>query len=80
MRKNLKNERENAQLVQADVAKMLAISTRQYQALEAGTSDGSIKVWEKLRKLFNRPIDYLLEQESIEKSSAAIGRISNYHP
>ena len=64
MRINLINERKKKQLTQSETAKFAGISTRQYQALEAGTSDGSIKVWKKLSDLFNKSIDYLLAQEA----------------
>lgn len=63
MRFNLIRERKEADKTQEDIARAIAISTRQYQALEAGTSDGSIKVWYKLKTLLDKPIDYLLEQE-----------------
>lgn len=62
LRTNLINRRKKNKLTQTEVAKMLGVTTRQYQALEAGTSDGSIKVWYKLKDLFHKPIDYLLEQ------------------
>ena len=62
MRENLINTRKKKKLTQAEVAKILGIATRHYQALEAGTSDGSIKVWQRLKDLFHKPIDYLLEQ------------------
>lgn len=63
VRFNLIRERKEADKTQEDIARAIAISTRQYQALEAGTSDGSIKVWYKLKTLLDKPIDYLLEQE-----------------
>ena len=51
-------------LTQEELANKLGISTRQYQRLEAGTSDGSIKTWLKLKDILNaETIDYLLEQE-----------------
>lgn len=62
VRTNLINERKRKQLIQTEVAKILGITTRQYQALEAGTSKGSVPVWERLKDLFHKPIDYLLEQ------------------
>lgn len=64
MRKNLITERKQKRLTQAETAQRIGITTRQYQALEAGTSDGSIKVWLRLKDLFHKPIDYLLEQEA----------------
>ena len=63
MRINLINERKKNQLTQSETAEFAGISTRQYQALEAGTSEGSIKVWKKLSDLFKQTIDYLLAQE-----------------
>lgn len=62
MRTNLIDERKQKQLTQAEVAKLIGITTRQYQAIEAGTSNGSIKVWQSLKDLFQKSIDYLLEQ------------------
>lgn len=63
LRINLINERKKKQLTQTETAEFAGISTRQYQALEAGTSEGSIKVWKKLSDLFKQTIDYLLAQE-----------------
>ena len=62
MRKNLIIMRKKSNFTQAEVAKLIGITDRQYARLEAGTSDGSIKVWCKLNDLFHKPIDYLLEQ------------------
>lgn len=62
MRTNLINERKRKQLTQAEAARLIGITTRQYQAIEAGTSNGSIKVWQSLKDLFQKSIDYLLEQ------------------
>jgi transcriptional regulator with XRE-family HTH domain len=55
-------ERKLKDLTQEQTAALIGTTSRQYQRLEAATSDGSIKVWNKLSKLFNKPIDYLLEQ------------------
>lgn len=61
MRKNLIAKREQKKLTQAETAKTIGITTRQYINLEAGTSDGSVKVWQKLKDLFKTSIDTLLE-------------------
>lgn len=61
MRKNLIAKRKQKTLTQAEIAKILGITTRQYNRIEAGTSDGSIKVWQRLRDLLNTSIDTLLE-------------------
>lgn len=65
MRKNLIQTRKEAQLTQAELAVMLEVSEQHYQRLEAGTSGGSIKVWQRLKELYEKPIDFLLEQEPI---------------
>lgn len=62
LRQNLKDARTEKQYTQTEIAKCAGITVRQYQAIEAGTSDGSVKVWCKLKDLLNKPIDYLLEQ------------------
>ena len=44
--------------------KKLEITLQHYQRLEAGTSEGSVKVWSRLKEILNAPsIDHLLEQE-----------------
>ncbi len=63
MRKNLINARQKAQLTQMELATKLNITSRQYRNLEAGTSEGSVKVWNKLKEILNTSIDHLLEQE-----------------
>ena len=62
MRKNLITERKKKKLTQAEVAKTIGKTTRHYVSLEAGTSKGSVDVWEQLRDLFHKSIDYLLKQ------------------
>ncbi len=65
LRKNLIKARQNKNLTQIDIAERLEISERQYQNLEAGTSNGSIRTWYKLKNILNsETIDYLLEQEA----------------
>lgn len=63
LRINLINERKKMQLTQAETANLVGIAVRQYKNLEAGASEGSIKVWKKLSDLFKQTIDYLLAQE-----------------
>ena len=64
MRQNLIAERKLNNLTQDKTANLIGITPRHYKSLEAGTSNGSVTIWEKLRNLFNKSIDYLLEQES----------------
>lgn len=61
MRYNLIGERKSAHLTQVQVANKIDITVRQYHRIEAGVTNGSVKVWMDLKELFNQPIDYLLE-------------------
>ena len=63
-RENLKAERALQGFTQEQLASRINITTRQYQSLEAGTSGGSMKVWKKLSRLFDKPIDHLEKVES----------------
>jgi DNA-binding XRE family transcriptional regulator len=63
MRNNLINARKKHEYTQLETAEMVGITERHYQKLEAGTSDGSIKVWERLKAILHaKSIDWLLEQ------------------
>lgn len=62
LRENLMNARKKEGFTQLQIAQALGISLRHYNSLEAGTSEGSVRVWKRLKKLLNRSIDYLLEQ------------------
>ena len=59
MRNNLIKERKKKNLTQIDLAGILNITERHYRDLEHGDSRGSMEVWEKLKELFHKPIDYL---------------------
>lgn len=62
MRKNLIKLRRRSKLTQKELADYLNISERQYSRLESSESDGSIKIWQKLKTILNASsIDYLLE-------------------
>ena len=69
MRNNLISTRKNNQFTQEKLANILGITTRHYQLLEAGTSEGSVKIWKQLAHKFNVTIDFLLEQEDTDKTS-----------
>ena len=63
MRENLINARKKAKYTQLELATKLGITDRHYQCLEAGTSKGSVDVWEKLKIILHaKTIDWLLEQ------------------
>lgn len=73
-RKNLINLRQQKRLTQTETALKLKISLRQYQALEAGTSDGSVRVWQQLKELLNaESIDYLLAQKTMDNTKEPDG-------
>ena len=63
IKNNLKQYRLQSNLKQSEVAKHLNITERHYQKIEASVSDGSIKLWKQLAKLYGTTIDDLLEQE-----------------
>ena len=60
MRENLINARKKEKLTQTEVAHKLGVSDRHYRTLEAGTSDGSVRVWQELSRLFGKTINHLL--------------------
>ena len=64
MRKNLKDLRKKRGFSQKELAEKLNISERQYQKLEAGTSNGGVALWQNLKTILqSKTLDYLLEQE-----------------
>ena len=62
IRNQLKKYRERADYKQQESAKLLDITTRQYQRLESQTPKSVIQ-FQKLAKLYGTTIDDLLEQE-----------------
>lgn len=63
MRHNLINARQKKGIIQSKMASVLGISHRHYARLEAGTSNGSVEIWQELKRITGCSIDYLLEQE-----------------
>ena len=63
MRENLLAERKALKLTQRETADRLGITKQHYQRLESGTSNGSTKIWQKLKELTGVPIDKLLEKK-----------------
>jgi DNA-binding XRE family transcriptional regulator len=61
MRNNLKECRVKKGYTQKQFAETLKITTTQYQRIELGKSDGSIKLWVKIKELLAQPIDNLIE-------------------
>lgn len=51
MRKNLKEARATAGLTQQQMADKLGVSLRQYQRIEAGSSNGSFENWDALEDI-----------------------------
>lgn len=69
MRENLIRARKKARLTQKEISQKTGITARQYTRLEAGTSDGSVRVWQRLKEITGESIDYLLEQENNPKEA-----------
>ena len=68
MRNNLIKARKTEGYTQTELSQKIGVTPNHYQRLEAGTSDGSVKVWNRLKTLLGaETIDYLLEQEADEK-------------
>ena len=63
MRQNLRKARKRKGLTQSDVARLLNITVRQYGAIETGASNGSVKVWQKIKRVLGGTIDDLLQDK-----------------
>jgi len=68
VRKNLINARKKAKQTQKNLATILNITERQYRSIENGKSDGSMKIWKKLRILLNATIDDLEQTEETKQA------------
>ena len=64
MRNNLIECRCKKGFTQKQFAEKLNITERQYQRIEQGQSDGSIKLWIKIKSLLAQSIDFLIQQET----------------
>lgn len=65
MRQNLRKARKRKGLTQNGIARLLNITVRQYGAIESGASNGSIKVWQEIKRVLGGTIDDLLQDDSI---------------
>lgn len=65
MRQNLRKARKRKGLTQNDIARLLNITVRQYGAIETGASNGSVKVWQEIKRVLGGTIDDLLQNDSI---------------
>ena len=63
MRHNLRKARKRKGLTQNDIARLLNITVRQYGAIEAGASNGSVKVWQEIKRVLGGTIDDLLQDD-----------------
>ena len=63
MRQNLRKARKRKGLTQNDIARLLNITVRQYGANETGASNGSVKVWQKIKRVLGGTIDDLLQDK-----------------
>lgn len=72
MRDKLIALRRASGMTQNDMAQKIGVSLRHYKGLEAGTTEGSVKVWKQIARVFNTTIDILIEQhDEPTKSSVA---------
>jgi DNA-binding XRE family transcriptional regulator len=62
LRKNLIQARTVKELTQVELSKLIGTSERNYQYIEAGTSNGSLSLWKKLSKVLGQSIDTLLTE------------------
>lgn len=63
MRQNLRKARKRKGLTQNDIARLLHITVRQYGAIETGASNGSVKVWQEIKRVLGGTIDDLLQDD-----------------
>lgn len=63
MRQNLRKARKRKGLTQNDIARLLNITVRQYGAIETGASNGSVKVWQEIKRVLGGTIDDLLQDD-----------------
>ena len=63
VRQNLREARKRKRLTQSDVARLLNITVRQYGAIETGASNGSVKVWQEIKRVLGGTIDDLLQDD-----------------
>lgn len=62
MRNNLRSCRISKGFTMKQFAELLGITERQYLRIETGASDGSIRLWKKIKELLAQPIDYLVDE------------------
>lgn len=63
MRQNLRKARKRKGMTQRDIARLLNITVRQYGAIETGASNGSVKVWQEIKRVLGGTIDDLLQDD-----------------
>lgn len=67
MYKRIRDLREDSDLTQTKVAKMLGMSQTGYSKYETGENDLPTAVLIKLAAFYNTSIDYLLDQTDVRK-------------
>ena len=65
--KRIRNLREDNDLKQIDLAKLLQISQAQYSRIETGENDIPTKILIQLAKYYHTSVDYLLGITDISK-------------
>ena len=51
-------------MTQAQLAERLGITVRQYNAVENGTTDSTLKVWTKIKDVLGGTLDDLVKNDS----------------
>ena len=67
--KRLKDLREDHDLKQADIAKILGISQQYYQCYESGKHELPLRHCIKLAEYYNISVDYLLELSELPQTA-----------
>ena len=62
MYKRIRDLREDRDMTQTQVARLLGMSQTGYSKYETGENDLPISVLKKLAKIYNTSIDYLLDE------------------
>ena len=61
MRQKLISLRKCAKCTQGQIARELNVTERHYRQYEAGTTDGSLRLWQQLADKFGTSIDAIVE-------------------
>lgn len=66
--RRLKDLREDNDMLQKDVAKVIGVTSQQYSKYELGINAIPIEKLDKLATLYNTSVDYIISRTNIKKS------------